>query len=78
LLAGVLQDVEVLPLIKDESAVWTFGANTMNIDYEARWNDYLAEDDFKAKGAAPEHFPTATAVYLCCAVAHRLGLSTLL
>jgi hypothetical protein len=49
-LAGVLQDVEVLPLIKDESSVWTFGANAMNIDYEARWKDYLAGDDFKAKG----------------------------
>ena len=40
----------MLPLIKDESSVWTFGANTMNIDYEARWKNYLAEDDFKAKG----------------------------
>lgn len=46
----ITEDVEVLPLIKDESAVWTFGGNTMNIDYEARWKDYLAEDDFKAKG----------------------------
>jgi hypothetical protein len=42
----------VLPLIKDDGAIWTFGANTMNVDYEARWKQYLAEDDFKAKGAA--------------------------
>lgn len=31
-----LQDVEVLPLIKDEGAIWTFGANTMNIDHDVR------------------------------------------
>ena len=42
----------MLPLIKDPAAVWAFGANVMNIDYEARWKDYLAKDNFKAKGAA--------------------------
>jgi hypothetical protein len=46
----VTEDTEVLPLIKDDGAVWTFGASTMNVDYEARWKQYLAEDDFKAKG----------------------------
>lgn len=33
---AMVQDTEVLPLIKDCGAVWTFGANTMNIDYEVR------------------------------------------
>ena len=56
----------MLPLIKDESAVWTFGANTMNIDYEARWKDYLAEDDFKAKGDS-----TTGCCCCCCCIIHR-------
>lgn len=44
------QDTEVLPLVSDPAKIWTFGGEIVNIDHEAEWRDYLAHDNFKAKG----------------------------
>ena len=46
---AVLQDAEVLPLIRD-GAVWTMGLQQMDIDYEAVWRHRLANDNYKALG----------------------------
>ena len=36
------QDVQVLPLIRD-NALWTMGADSMDIDWEAAWKQRLRE-----------------------------------
>ena len=44
-----LQDREVLPLIRD-GAIWTLGADTADLDWEAMWRNRLANDNYQAKG----------------------------
>jgi hypothetical protein len=46
----ITEDTEVLPLVKDPAKIWTFGADGVSIDHEAVWKEYLANDNFKAKG----------------------------
>jgi hypothetical protein len=44
------QDTEVLPLLRD-GTIWTLGADSMDVDHERLWRNYLAHDSYKAKGA---------------------------
>jgi hypothetical protein len=40
----------VLPLLRD-GTIWTLGADSMDVDYQRMWRDYLQHDAYKAKGA---------------------------
>lgn len=45
----ITEDTEVLPLMKG-GTLWTFGSDKQDIDFEHSWRNYLANDNFKAKG----------------------------
>ena len=49
------QDQEVLPLLRDR-AIWTLGADSPDIDWEATWRHRLQElpDSKRAGGRRPE------------------------
>ena len=40
----------MLPLLRD-GTIWTLGADSMDVDYQRMWRDYLQHDAYKAKGA---------------------------
>lgn len=39
----------MLPLLRD-GTIWTLGADSMDVDYQRMWRDYLQHDAYKAKG----------------------------